>query len=429
MARAKQKPKAKARRKPKAKKEAGRQLRVHADTDSESDSDVDPWVCTPVEDLHADLGREVKAELKRVKTLAQPFRDCTDGEYVGCPLCPWRRWEKKTAQARKLESHLKYHKADRNWLADSQGLAQYHVAKSLFNHKRCVSVLPKAPEEPGNPGSQTHSGLLAESSKIMANWLADGDEAQKDHLDERVRKDNAYSKHVALAFIGCTGSDAGKWEPKYVLKSETGKLRLRRSGNTYYDAKFADLLLSAMLRGEERTERVRLELIGALKDPRMASLVPQRQKLQLLLLEIFELPEVKAAIDECIQKIVSAGLATALTHDATFKSLFSIEDQIKMDQKGEGEWHALHTFQGTIGTVLGLSPQVKEAKKTFAAAAETLPECVRDAVLYIFSDAPSSVDGESFKNLKFTCEDLVHLVLRLEACQGEARPAFTSEVF
>ena len=108
-----------------------------------------------------------------------------------------------------------------------------------------------------------------------------------------------------------------------------------------------------------------------------------------------------------------------VSHDETFKTLFSLVGQTKMSQ-AKGELHALHTFRGFTGCTLGVSAQRSTSTQCFTAAVcATFDDHLTDHVKFLFSDAPQRIikaARTSFKSLLAVGEDAVHLPIRSEAC-------------
>ena len=126
----------------------------------------------------------------------------------------------------------------------------------------------------------------------------------------------------------------------------------------------------------------------------------------------------------CINKCTANGEWVVLSHDATFKSLFSVLGQEKMGQK-PGEIHAVHSILGKSGALPGLCAQHTEGKVCFQHASESLlPPEARLTTQWIFSDTPKTVlaaADDIYPNLVGVAEDPIHLVFRVEACFGERR--------
>ena len=95
--------------------------------------------------------------------------------------------------------------------------------------------------------------------------------------------------------------------------------------------------------------------------------------------------------DRLVATATSMGEWEVLTHDATYKPLFSLIGQRKMAQD-EGGSHALHTFLGKSGAFPGSSLQRTEGEQCFRdASSDVLPESARATTRYVFTDAPASI--------------------------------------
>jgi hypothetical protein len=220
--------------------------------------------------------------------------------------------------------------------------------------------------------------------------------------------------------------------PKYVLKKQTSNCR-RLNQNLYYDHEVANLLLGLMLKHRGKVQPVfhELAMLFVSRGCPCAYLGVRRRVTQDQLLdEVLSLPAVAALHTRLVTQCTCHGEWEILSHDATFKCLFSIIGQQRMAQV-VGEYHALHTFLGKTGALPGLSLQPTEGNTYFKCAAqEVLPEAARSITKWIFSDSPESVGDATdvFPALQGVAEDAVHLVIRVEACFGEKRTALSREV-
>ena len=126
-------------------------------------------------------------------------------------------------------------------------------------------------------------------------------------------------------------------------------------------------------------------------------------------------------------ELARLGMMESVSHDATFKFLFSVLGQVKMDQKPGGV-HAAHTF--CAGHVcLGFSPQRTESPTCFSnSVGELIPQDARNAVRFLYSDSPAKYMMKHFPNLEGIAEDALHLVFRVENCFGGRRNALSREV-
>ena len=125
------------------------------------------------------------------------------------------------------------------------------------------------------------------------------------------------------------------------------------------------------------------------------------------------------------------GELEVISHDETFKTLFSLIGQDKMTQK-MGELHAVHTFRGFTGGTLGVSAQRSTSHRCFEEAVkDSFDDLLASKVKFIFSDSPlriSKIAKRLFVSLIALGEDPIHLPIRLEYCFGEKTNKFTSHV-
>ena len=125
------------------------------------------------------------------------------------------------------------------------------------------------------------------------------------------------------------------------------------------------------------------------------------------------------------------GELEVISHDETFKTLFSLIGQDKMTQK-MGELHAVHTFRGFTGCTLGVSAQRSTSHRCFEEAVkDSFDDLLASKVKFIFSDSPlriSKIAKRLFVSLIALGEDPIHLPIRLEYCFGEKTNKFTSRV-
>ena len=126
-----------------------------------------------------------------------------------------------------------------------------------------------------------------------------------------------------------------------------------------------------------------------------------------------------------------AGEFTVISHDETFKTLFSLIGQNKMAQ-ATGELHALHTFRGYTGCTFGVSAQRSTGHQCFRAAVDDIfDKHLAGYLKFIFSDSRIriiKVARTIFKELLAVGEDPIHLPIRLEYCWGEATTKASARV-
>ena len=120
-------------------------------------------------------------------------------------------------------------------------------------------------------------------------------------------------------------------------------------------------------------------------------------------------------------KAADAGELEVVSHDETFKIMFSLIGQEKMSQS-PGELHAMHTFRGFTGGTFGVSAQRSSSKQCFKnAVRDSFDQHLADKVKFVFSDSPLriiSAARDMFKCIIAVGEDPIHLPIRLEYCWG-----------
>ena len=137
--------------------------------------------------------------------------------------------------------------------------------------------------------------------------------------------------------------------PRYWVKALTVTC-IRHSTELYYTARFADLLLSMLLTNEGRISTT----VDALyfhfgREGKVPYLLPTSSVFwNDMVQDITSHTVFTAKVRQLKHKAAAAGEFEVISHDETFKSLFSIIGQQKMSQ-ASGEVHALHTFRGFTG--------------------------------------------------------------------------------
>ena len=213
---------------------------------------------------------------------------------------------------------------------------------------------------------------------------------------------------------------------RYLLKAQTGNFR-RLHKKLYYDHTLVNVLLPTMLKHAGKSEPTFLELTRHfVLSGSPCALLGLRNRLtrRRLMEDLWTLEPITSLRRKCINKCTEQGEWTVLSHDATFKSLFSVLGQDKMAQKA-GEIHAVHSILGKSGALPGLCAQHTEGKTCFRNASETLlPPDARQTTRWIFSDTPKTIlaaAADLYPSLIGVAEDPIHLVFRVEACFGERR--------
>ena len=259
---------------------------------------------------------------------------------------------------------------------------------------------------------------LERAATQIKEW-ADPSEAERRELAKR--------NEVPLVML-LTGSG-----PQYVLKTHlAGSDRVTEE--IYVDSTFKNLLLSLELSRQGIAERVFNDMRSffvAAGHP-CAGLLPRRRNTREHLVQhVLFHDDTNALATRLVDEATTHGEWEIISHDSTFKALFSIIGQVPMAQ-AEGGLHALHTVTGKTGAVLGSSPQPSERDAhTIAALQDILPGNARATVRWMFSDMPSSLQRctHVFQILVGVAEDPLHLTFRIDRCySGTKRSAVARRV-
>ena len=316
-----------------------------------------------------------------------------------CIFCPFRAFKR----ADRLKKHVrKYHCRPRLFTANSRTQAQWNlVVVALYEQKQALQPLDEQDDR---------ASLLRMSASLLREWMSFDDDTS-----EFLRGSNDVDCVLLLTGTG----------PKYVLKTQTANAK-RLHKKLYYDHTFVNILLPCMLQHHGKSAPTFLDVTQRfVAAGSQCALLGTRNRLtrRRLLDDIRCLPQMQAVKQNLLDACTAAGEWKVLAHDATFKSLFSILGQEKMQQK-EGEFHALHSILGRSGALPGLCLQRTEGAACFRdAILQVLPETARATTQWVFSDTPESIGkaGDIFPVLQGVAEDPLHLTLRVEEFFGERR--------
>ena len=195
----------------------------------------------------------------------------------------------------------------------------------------------------------------------------------------------------------------------------------RHSNKLYYTSKFADLMLSLLLINQGMIKTTVDALYTQFASTSVTGgLLPQNRLVwNDITDDIINHEVVRAKCNELKRQAASAGEYEVISHQETFKLLFSLIGQKKMSQR-DGEYHSLYTFRGFTGCTLGVSPQRSTSEKCFIKAVqETFNTALAAKVKFIFSDSPTRIYHAArivFKSLLAVGEDAINLPIRLEYC-------------
>jgi len=200
------------------------------------------------------------------------------------------------------------------------------------------------------PGESVSNCSLETSASLIRQWVAPS-----------VRSLQFLQKHNDFDVVLLLCADG----PRYVLKQQTGKAK-RLNQNFYYDHLFANLVFAATLRHRGKAQAVYCDVVrhfverGCAHAPLMLTNTAFSEVVR----DVLQQPQVGALRSKLITQATENNEWVVMSHDATFKILFSCIGQTPMAQR-EGEAHTLHSFLGKTGALAGLSVQPKESQARF----------------------------------------------------------------
>ena len=328
-----------------------------------------------------------------------------------CKFCPWRKFDRKQYLVQHVD---KYHK-EPYFTAETAALKrksflQFRVVSSLYRQS-LLSLAIRAERQKTN--------FLAQSAELIRGWNLGVTDEEKAVLEK--------SNGLPLVTV------VEKAGPQLWLKSQTGNTT-RLTDKVYYTKDFEDLAIAITLQSRGKVKNVLQALRARWAESACAVALlmvdSSARWLRKLLDHVFthEQGEVQNTIRDLKHRATERGEWVAISHDATYKCLFSLVGQEKMTQKNQ-EFHAAHTFIGVTGACPGFSPQRTEGNDQFGEALHQLftPE-MRNQVRLLYTDSPGEAMLTHLPNAIGCAEDSLHLVIRCEYCCGEKRNACTRRI-
>ena len=241
-----------------------------------------------------------------------------------CEICPFRRFNRREH----LQSHMQYHTAPLYTAAgDSQ--SQHDVVKSLYRFDRVSDLC--------TPSVSHSRRYLKQSASLIRKWNIDA--------PPQVIESAARSNMPHLVFVL---TDCG---PQFWFRAKCVDT-VRITDKVYYTSGFEKLLIGLALVSHGKCsgvvdrlyQRWSCEGVSPFLLGQGKSFIPD------ILRQVFTDPagDVQVCYRRLMALAVARGEFIALTHDASYKFLFSVLGQQKMSQK-QGEIHAGHTLMGLTG--------------------------------------------------------------------------------
>ncbi len=354
----------------------------------------------PIEEVAKRCENEVKVEISRLKNMKRN----NSGPEKKCRLCPFREFRSKDRLLKHLQEK---HTKERLFHANCRNDFQWDLAVAMHNQQQELAVLSP---------TQDDVNLIQKGAELIRDWVAPHESTLR-HL----RTNNELDLALVFSYSG----------PKFMMKPQM--TRHRRVGNVYYDHEFANLLLSLTIKHSGKLKPIMEDLRSHFVtegSPCAELLYCQFDAFHSLVEHVLNSTEAKSMMTRLVSQATDRGEWKVLCHDGTNQVLFKIIGQVPMAQV-EGESHVMHTFLGLTTALPGVSLQAKESFQCFEAGCrEVLPQEARDQVEWLFSDAPSRVEGQTnlLPKLRGTAEDPMHFPFRIEECFGEKRVPLSIQI-
>jgi hypothetical protein len=286
-----------------------------------------------------------------------------------CPLCPWRRFEKRC--------HLATH------------VAKHHTAQKRYvaSGTKQVRILVAIREDDVVRGQSDRSDYLARSAALLRKQV-------KPPVPANV---NAIDKHIRLCMIGSS--------PQYMSLYAVKRAKfLRRVGNFYYDRAFANAYMCAAVSGCASLRKIAAAFAAsatAAGQP-MCSLLPEAgHDFWINVLEdLMSGPALTARMSSLLEECHQHQEFRYISIDATVKCMLKVLGQAAFNSSAQARSESaisfedadykLLTVRGRTGAVLAMAGIKSEAASKVAdELAKHLTDAQRAQVVHVASDNPS----------------------------------------
>ena len=380
----------------------------------ESEGEEDEEEAEDAGEIGAPSCPELEEILKREKDLYKEKLNLhmNSAKSVGSLVCEFCAWRKFT-ERRKLINHVdKYHK-EPYYTAEAAApkarmFSQWRLVVALYRQRLFDQVLAKDSME---------ANLLKTTAELIRKWNPGVSDVEKAVLGR--------SNGLPVCTV------VTKKGPELWLRSQTpGTVRI--SEKLYYTKDFEQLVVSLALQSKGRLENIKQRLWARWSEDNgsLPLLLPDSKSLRNVLHHVFTCPDgvPQQLLLTLKNQATDRGEWVAVSHDCTFKFLFSLMGQKKIAQS-EGGLFAAHNFLGVTGASHDFSAQRAEDADSFEAAVQKLfTQSMRLQVRLLYSDSPDEDFLKSFPNAIGCAEDSLHLVLRCEYCTGGKRTPCTAHV-
>ena len=358
--------------------------------------DADVQVGQHLRDL---LEQEVKDATRRLEQQkGQSF-----GSQV-CPLCPWRRFEKRSY----LFTHItKHHSVGKRFVAS--GTKQLRIIAAMYDDDAARQA--------------SHGNYISRSAELLRSHVRPGVSSKKNVIDKDIR--------LCLTTKG----------PSFMSMQKIKQAKhLRRVGNVYYDRSFAnDFMCNAVAsRASFRQIAAYFTSSTARHQGALCSMLPEASHSFWcnVLEDLTQSPQIKARLQDLLQECEAHTEFEYLSIDATVKCMMKIIGQAHFNSSQDcrdaaaipdsAAAYKLLTVRGRTNAVVGLCGIRSEASREIASGLSSmLTLSQRAQVVHMASDSPSvelfATLKNTFPNLQSLGLDTMHIVMVYEQNHSNKR--------
>ena len=344
-------------------------------------------LCGGAEDTEADVdvGDQLRDLLQtEVQDLLKALETAKGSAFPSqvCPLCPWRRFDKRCL----LVTHVtKHHSASKRFVAS--GSKQLRIIASMYDDDAVRNEI---------------SGkYLRRSAELLRKQVTPQCSSRKNSIDTHFRL--------------CMGGNG----PFFMSTKQIGQAQnLRRVGNVYYNRSFANAFMcnAVASRCSFRQIAATFTTAATRSGGQLSSLLPEASHSFWcsIMEDLMQSPQMATKMHELLGECEIKNEFEYLSIDATVKCMMKILGQARFNQSQENRDAAaiddmnsvykLLTVRGRSNAVLALRGIKSEASALVAdALSSSFSSSQRLQVSHIASDCPSP---EMLANLKTVCPNL-----------------------
>ncbi|CAE7208891.1 unnamed protein product, partial [Symbiodinium natans] len=326
----------------------------------------------------------LKDEVKNLIAKVQQNKGSSFGSQV-CPLCPWRRFDKRSY----LLTHLtKHHSESKRFVAS--GTKQLRIIAAMYDDDAARKAV--------------HGNYIQRAAELLRCQVKPGCSSKRNIIDKEIR--------MCLSAKG----------PYFMSLSKIKAAKdLRRVGNVYYNQGFANEFMcnAVASRASFRQIAAAFTSSSARDHGALCSMLPEASHSFWcnVLEDIVQSPQIKSRVQTLLQECEDHTEFQYLSIDAHFNSSQDVRDAAAITDSEAA--YKLLTVRGRTNAVVGLCGVRSEGSPVISTAlASLLSPSQRAQVIHIASDAPSvellATLKNTFSNLQSLGLDAMHIVMVYE---------------